>query len=448
MRRGLFLLVFLSLVSALAIWVADRPGRLLIDWQGWRIEASVLALLIGVLGLAILIWWLAKLWVWLRSGHALSPERRALRRHKSGLKDLDDALGAFAAGDYKGAKRHADHAVKRLEESAVARIIAAQAATSNNDPKAAQTHYDALASSERGRLIGLRGQLLEARRKGEVTKALEIAQKAIAKAPKSAWVLTQAFELAAQSLQWEQAQQALNVALRQGAFSKEEAARHRAALYYAQAVELEHQGSDAKALQFALKAQKSAPDFQPAVVLAARLHRAAGQIRKAGKLIEVGWKSAPHPSLADVYAVLKPTENAQARMKRFETLHGLNPEHRESRLRLAEAAIGCGDLERARKALTPLIDQELSARFARLMLQLLDREQADATARAHWSDLAVKGSAEPLWGCVNCGSERTRWVPHCPNCASFNAFEWDRSKLVSKGISSEDPLKLIASNSH
>ena len=137
MRRGLLLLIFLSLVSAIAIWAADRPGRLLIDWQGWRIEASLLALVGGMLILIVLLWWLARVWAWLRSGHALSPEKRALRRQKSGLTDLDEALGAFAAGDYKAARRHGEHAVKRLEGSAVARIIAAQAATSLDDPKSA-----------------------------------------------------------------------------------------------------------------------------------------------------------------------------------------------------------------------------------------------------------------------------------------------------------------------
>ncbi|MGD8327099.1 MAG: heme biosynthesis HemY N-terminal domain-containing protein [Sphingomonadales bacterium] len=427
MRRGLFFLIIISILSAIAIWAADRPGRLVVDWQGWKIETSLLALMLGVLAFAALVWWLARLWGWLRTGHALSPDKRALRKARAGIKDIDDALSAFATGDMKSARKLSEAAIKRLDDSAMARVLAAQAAANAGDMKAADAHYQALLESERGQLIGLRGQLLTARRRGEVTKALDLATKAVAKAPKSSWVLKQAFELAAQSGQWIQAQQALNVAQRQGAFTKEEAQKHLAALYFAHAAELDASGADGKALQLALKAHKIAPDFPPATVLAARLHRSAGNIRRASKLIESTWKLRPHPSLAELYAVLKSNEDPQTRLKRFQQLAALNPDHRESHLRLAEMALNAGDLSIAREALQAMPDGDLNARYARLMLRLLEREGADATQKARWSDLAVKGTAEPVWSCQSCGSERARWLPHCPNCASFNSFVWDKS---------------------
>lgn len=446
MRRGLFFLIIISILSAIAIWAADRPGRLVIDWQGWKIETSLLALMLGALVFAALVWALARLWSWLRSGHALSPDKRALRKARAGIKDIDDALSAFATGDMKSARKLSEAAIKRLDDSAMARVLAAQAAANAGDMKAADAHYAALLKSERGQLIGLRGQLLTARRRGEVTKALDLATQAVAKAPKSSWVLKQAFELAAQSGQWTQAQQALNVAQRQGAFTKEEAQKHLAVLYFTQAAELDASGADGKALQLALKAHKIAPNFPPATVLAARLHRSAGNIRRASKLIETAWKACPHPSLAELYAVLKSNEDPQARLKRFQQLAALNPGHRESQLRLAEMALNAGEISVAREALQAMSDGDLNARYARLMLRLLEREGADATQKARWSDLAVKGTAEPVWSCQNCGSERARWLPHCPNCASFNSFVWDKAPQNPTSSQNGEVLGLLSTS--
>jgi len=445
MRRGLFLLIILSLLSALAIWAADRPGRIVIDWQGWKVESSLLTLALMVLGLAVIIWLLARLWSWLKSGHALSPERRALRRARAGIKDMDDALSAFATGDMKSARKASETAIKRIEDSAMARLLAAQASANLGDSKAADKHYQALLDSERGQLIGLRGQLLTARRKGEVTKALDLATQAVLKAPKSAWVLKQAFELAAQSGQWIQAQQALNVAQRQGAFTKQEAQTHLAALYFAQAAELEAENVDGKALQLALKAHKIAPGFPPAAVLAGRLHRSAGNFRRASKLVETAWKACPHPSLAELYAVLKSNEDPKARLKRFQYLAGLNPEHRESQLRVAEMALNAGEFVEARTALEAVKDGDLNARYARLMLRLLEKEGADATKKAPWSDLAVKGTMEPVWTCGSCGSERARWLPHCPSCTSFNSFIWDKQDKAAGPAQGGEVLGLLTS---
>lgn len=448
MRRGLTLIIILSLIAALSMWAADRPGRLVIDWQGWRIETSVLVLALAALALTFLTWISARIWNWLWRGHALSPERRNIRRLSRGLETMDKAMAAMAAGDAKSAHKLAEEAVKKLPDSAIARVLAAQSASQMGDQKAVDAHYLALEDSARGKLISLRGQILTARRKGESTKAIELLRQAQNIAPKSAWAAQTAFELATESGDWHAAEDALQNALKLGVFTPELALKHRSALNYGRAVDAEAKGEGARALQLALKSHKQRPDFAPATLLAARLLKAAGQIRRAAKLIENGWEQAPHPTLGELYALLWPTETATTRLARFKKLTSLNPNHRESRLRLAEAALGAQDLTLAIHTLEPLTSAPVAARTARLMLAICEAQGSDARTQSHWADLASKGAGEPLWVCDTCGSERTRWLAHCPSCQSFNSFSWDPKERLRSGAIDTDAIPLIGASPH
>ena len=58
MARRLFLFALLTaLVVACAVWLADRPGEVMVRWQGWRIDTSVpVAVAALVLVLALGAW--------------------------------------------------------------------------------------------------------------------------------------------------------------------------------------------------------------------------------------------------------------------------------------------------------------------------------------------------------------------------------------------------------
>ena len=70
-RAGLVLLI-LALVGAAAAWFAEYPGRVTVDWSGWRIDTSMgaVALALGLLGVITVI-------VGRRGGIDLQPEEMA-----------------------------------------------------------------------------------------------------------------------------------------------------------------------------------------------------------------------------------------------------------------------------------------------------------------------------------------------------------------------------------
>lgn len=446
MRRALFFLLLLAVIAGLSAWAADQPGRLVLDWGGWRVETS-LPVLVVLAGIAVVLaFWSGRLWTWMKSGHALAPERRAARRARAGMRDVNRALVALAAGDVTQARKLAGHAVDRLDGAPIAHVIAAQAAATAGDDAGAQRHFEALAADRHAKFLGLRGLIAEARRQGRTTEALALVADARAAVPDSEWAVLTAFEVEAQAAEWAKAEASLKRAVNLGIIGKDAAARHYGALYYGRAVEAETHQDAPLALKYAMAAHRRAPDFAPASVLAARLLKAAGKAARAARLIENTWALAPHPALAESYASLYPTETASTRLARFERLAAQKPDHPESRLRLAEAQLGAGAAGAARQSLKPLTQGAVRARAARLMLQVEANTGGSAAERAHWSDIAANGAAEPLWTCNNCQTERARWTPHCPSCGQFNSLEWDRAPGSGHGPAASDAIALIGTS--
>ena len=65
MIRATIAFVALFAAALAAAWLADNPGQLVVNWQGWRLEAPVAVVLIGLLLLFGLAGLLYRAWLWL-----------------------------------------------------------------------------------------------------------------------------------------------------------------------------------------------------------------------------------------------------------------------------------------------------------------------------------------------------------------------------------------------
>ena len=83
MVRVLLYLALVGLFALGAIWIADRPGDLMIDWQGYRIETSVAAAVafVAVVACAAVVLWNVMRWI-LAGPEAFALFRRNRRRAK------------------------------------------------------------------------------------------------------------------------------------------------------------------------------------------------------------------------------------------------------------------------------------------------------------------------------------------------------------------------------
>src|SRR5882672_7581930 len=127
MIRVVIYLVIVGLLAFAAAWLADRPGDVLITWQGQRIETSVMVLLIGVIMvavLAVMFWTIVR--AILRSPDVLSMYLRT-RRGVRGYLAVSQGLVAVGSGDVRTARKLADEAQRIAPGEPLTLLLTAQA---------------------------------------------------------------------------------------------------------------------------------------------------------------------------------------------------------------------------------------------------------------------------------------------------------------------------------
>jgi len=100
MLRVVVFLIALGLIAAGFAWIADRPGDILLTWQGYRVETSLMVAgvtLIALVVIAILLWSVLRAIVRTPENVSLFfRHRRAMKGHQA----TSRGLIAIGAGDF------------------------------------------------------------------------------------------------------------------------------------------------------------------------------------------------------------------------------------------------------------------------------------------------------------------------------------------------------------
>ena len=420
MIRVAFFLIAVGLLALAVNWLADRPGEVAVTWLGWRIETSLMVLmatLLAIVAACIFVWSILRgLW---RSPARVAASLRH-RRDLRGQRAITRGLIAVGAGDARAAQRHAEDARRSAPEEPLALLLAAQSAQLAGDRAVAEKAFRRMAEHPQTKLLGLRGLFIEAQRSNDLASARAYAEEAAKVAPALPWAGNAVLQIRCASGDWAGALDVLEKNRATGALDRAVYRRHRAVLLTARALALEESERDtSQALIF--EAAKLAPDLVPAVALAARLLAEHGDLRKATRMIERAWPQTPHPDLAETYAYLRFGDSARDRLARMRRLAGLAPDHIESALALARAAIDAREFAEARRALTPFLAPP-SQRVALLMADLEQAEFSDEGRSREWTARAVHAGRDPAWTADGYVSEQ--WLPVSPVSGRIDAFEW------------------------
>jgi len=414
---------FLGFLAAawLAVWLADHPGDVVIDFQGLRFYSSFAELTLAATVLVLLA--VGTVWLigWLRRDMPIIGSNQVIKRQARGLKMLNQSLVALSAGDHKLAGRLIGQAEVLLPPQPMVHLIAAEAAQRGGDHAAAAKRYAALEETNEGRLLGLRGLLSEAKRSGRDSEALRLARVAFEENRKSPWVLKTLFALEVAAGNWKEAEAALTKVVKEGLLEKEIGTKHQGALAYAEASELSLKGDRVGARKGYKRALSLRPNFSPATVALARLDQSEGNKKRAEKLVKDTWNAEPHPGLARLFKELDIAESKSDWLKRVRSFIEKRPDHPGSLLLLTDALMDAGEYEAAKPVLEKLI-KEAPTREAwqfRLALAHVLEEDPDPieAALTHAEDGA-------LWQCSDCGHRPKGWSPLCSNCDSFDTIEW------------------------
>lgn len=419
-RLVLFLLAVAAAAAGLA-WLADRPGSLVVNWQGYEVETSVfraIVLLAMTVGLAIVAWSvLRQLW---HSPAALG-HFFTRRRQRRGLEALSSGMIAIGAGDRAQATRYALQARKSLPNEPLTHLLRAQAAQLSGDRTTSRRIFEAMLGAPDTEQLGLRGLFLEAEREGEREAARQFAERAIALNPKLAWPVEALFEIQCKESDWAGALETMAIARRHHHVPREVADRRRAVLLTAQAQDLED-NDPVRATSLALEAHGLAHDLVPAGAIAGRLLAARGNTARAAKVLQRTWKRAPHPDLATAYAYARIGDSPHDRLTRIKQLASLNPHNVESAVAIATAAVEAREFDAARHVLQPLLDSRPTARVCMLMARIEAEQHGDKGRFREWLGRGVSAPRDPAWTTDGVVSER--WAPISPVTGALDAFQW------------------------
>ena len=421
MLRLIVFLITVAIVAAGLAWLADRPGELIVEWQGYHAEMSVfyaIVALVAVVVTALVAWSLLRnLW----QSPAAVGSHFAKRRQRMGIDALSSGMIALGAGDRSAATRAALQARKSLPNEPLTHLLRAQAAQLSGDRVTARRVFEAMLASPDTEQLGLRGLFLEAQREGETEAARHFAERAVGLNPKLSWAVDALFDLQCRQSDWAGALETLAIARKQGHLSRAAADRRRAVLLTAQAQAAED-GDPERALNLALEAHGLAPNLVPSAAIAGRILASRGNTPRAAKVLQKTWTRAPHPDLATAYAYARIGDSPRDRLERVKQLAGLAPNSAEGPIAVANAAIEARQYDEARDALKGLMHGRMSQRVATLMARIEGEEHADKGRVREWLARAVNAPRDPAWTADGIVSEH--WAPISPVTGALDAFQW------------------------
>jgi HemY protein len=403
-------------------WLADRPGDIIVDWQGYEVKTTVfralimLALLIGTsIMLASVV---RRIW----QSPATIGNFFNKRRNKKGLESLSNGMIAIGAGDRTLATRYAIQARKALPNEPLTHLLRAQAAQLSGDRQTSRRIFEAMLTAPETEQLGLRGLYLEAERENASEAAEQFAERAVALNPKLGWSLDALFDMQCRKGDWAGALETVTLARKNGHIERPVADRRRAVLLAAQAQALEESEPN-RSMALALEAHGIAPDLVPAAGIAGRMLAARGNTGRATKILSKTWRRSQHPDLATAYAYARLGDSPRDRLERTKQLAGLTPGSAEGAIAVATAAIDAKDWDLARRVLEPLQDDDkISQRICTLMARIEGGQHGDTGRVREWLGRAVHAPRDPAWTADGIVAEV--WAPKSPVTGALDAFQW------------------------
>jgi HemY protein len=414
----LILLVIVVISVGVAMYRASSlPGGVTIDLGSagiWELDAALSILLLVGIGAtsAFLIWLIFTL---LSSPWKFKNARNASKIKKAN-RAIADGLLAAEAGDAAMAQKMSKKAAQHADDDRLKLLLEARSAEVSEDWSVAERAWGQLARLPGGQLAGLRGAASAASARGDTLSAEARAREALELKSGADWPFNSLFDSQVAAGNWSAALTTLITGEKRGQIKGDSLRRRRAVLYTARASVL--QNSERKeAQQLLAEAIRSAPSFPPAAWHGARQLMIDNKVKAAQGVLELGWKARPHPALSQLARRIDPNGTDADVTRRLQALININPDHRESRILIAELAMANKDWLGAVKTLALLVEENPTARLC-LLLEKALQGYGDPTEADRWGRMAVTASREPEWSDLD------------PKGGAFNYNPRDWSRLV------------------
>ncbi len=417
-----FLLVVFGLGLGFA-WLADRPGEMVVTFQGYQYQVSLMVAAVAVTAIVaavMILWWLVRsIWA---SPYMISRYFRVRRRDR-GYQALSTGMIAAGAGDAALARKKNKEAAKLIssDQEPLIQLLDAHATLLEGDHDGARKKFEAMLDDPELRLLGLRGLYLEAERLGEREAARHYAGRAAAIAPQLGWASDVTLGEKTEQGDWDGALRLVDMQKAGHQIDRETVNRRRAVLLTAKSMAaLDADPLTAK--NSGLEANRLAPTLVPAALAAARALFRQNDLRKGTKILEAIWKVEPHPEVADVYVHARPGDATHDRLARARRLQSLKQNHPQSSLAVARAALDAGEYGTAREEAEAAIRMQPGEAAYLLLADIEEADTGDQGRIRQYLSRALRAPRDPAW--VADGYVSDRWAPCSPVTGKLDAFEW------------------------
>ncbi|MGC1487098.1 MAG: heme biosynthesis HemY N-terminal domain-containing protein [Albidovulum sp.] len=445
--------IFVTAVAAatlLASYLGDTGGGVRIAIANQEFTLGPVQFLIGVVVAIAILWLVLKLLsLMIAVLRFINGDETAISRYfdrnreRKGYMALSEGMMALASGDGQSAISQAARAEKFLRKPELTNLLTAQAAEMAGDVRKAGEVYKRLLGDDRTRFVGVRGLMKQKLAAGDTETARRLAEKAFLMKPSNKEVQDTLFGLQSTTGDWAGARRVLAAKLKHGDLPRDVHRRRDAILALQEAKTVISDDASIEAREAAIAANKQSPDLTPAAVMAAHGYISAGKPKYALRILKKTWQVQPHPDLAAAFAALVPDETPLARLKRFEQLFALNPDHEETRLLKAEINLVAEDFPAARRALGDLLETHPTTRALTIMAAIERGEGGDDAVVRGWLTRALSASRGPEWVCDKCQHINAVWSPVCDSCGGFDTLSWREPEHAATSVTSTDLLPLV-----
>ncbi|MEM8664119.1 MAG: heme biosynthesis HemY N-terminal domain-containing protein [Pseudomonadota bacterium] len=449
MTRPLGLIALLFLGAAGAAWLAERPGTIRYEIEGFAgtLTAAEAAVLVGA---AILLALVATevLRAIYRIPRTLKDRRERRRRRREEAREASSAeamsrgLIALGTGDARTAADAARTVLRETPDAPLGAFLAAQSAQLQGDRSEALARFEALSARPQTALLGLRGLSLEAERAGDRDAAAAHARSALSADPAAAWAHRLLLGEETRTGDFDTALARVAEMEKRSLLGKAAVRDTRLALLTARALQREDRSA---ARKDALEAHALAKDFVPAALAAARA-LSDQDPRRAAAILADTFKRNPHPELFRAALDLAGPA-ASERLERAKTLAALRPDHVESALGLSRAALAARDIQLARDTIEPHLGAEASQRVLLLMAELEAVAPSDEGRVRALLARVPTASTDPVWFAD--GTVLASWAPISPHTHKIGAVTWQVPPMIGRkegpALDLDRPLALSAS---
>ncbi len=425
MIKLLTFLLTITLFSIASMWFIENDGSVIVQWLGYRIQTSITFSLLASLVLLVLLTTVIQIILWIKNAPGKYRKSRKDKKREQGLTALTRGFAAIAAGDVPQAKRLTKHAISYLGDIPLTKLLSAQTSQLEGNREAAKIQYTSMLENKETEIIAIKGLLLEAKKDGDINRAIFLAEKALIMKPDADWAILILLDLYKITKRWSDAEEVITRALKKKIATNEISNRSLAVVCLAKSTDLVKSGHIDDALNEIKKAYKILPDFVPIANSYASLLLHLSYKRKATKIIETCWSQCPHPDLATTYLSIFSDEKGEKKLKYIEKLLIIKPDNIEGHIAAARAALSVDLLDDARHHLKMALDISETRSACKLMAELEKQQMSGSDIVQQWLQRAETANSDTSWHCTKCGFISRVWSASCTNCSSFDSFDWE-----------------------